>query len=445
MLTTQRLRRPSLKCATQPKRVIARWLLMKNHSSIRGRMVAAFVLLAAIIGGVFAGSAFFVIEEIESQLIDKRLVRVTELWTSSLNSTTQLQASDLSFFVGQQLPQTLQSLDSGTHELRLNGRTLHVLIGEVDGQRYAVVDDQSDFEAIEDRTYIALSLAFLGGLVLALLIGRASASRVILPLTELASAVQDEQREERLPGLDAADEIGVLARAIEDRTKQLSRALQRERWFTADVSHELRNPLTILLGAAEVLGRRLKDYPKLLTMTERIQHNAADIAQQMSALLQLARVPESTHLFRVALRPLIEQELQRCQLLLQGKPLAIEFISTEDVLVPAIPELVAIAVSHLLRDASVHTERGVIMVRLNSSGIAIEARGRRAPDAVEKHPADRLTRDHDASGLSLSIVKRVADHLGWSVHHTFASAEVSRYFLAFDLKRSQVLPMTCAD
>lgn len=414
---------------------------MKNHNSIRVRMVAAFVLLAAIIGGVFAGSAFFVIEEIEKQLIDKRLVRVSELWTSGLNSTTQLQASDLSFFVGQQIPQTLQDLGPGTHELRLNGRTLHVLISAADGQRYAVVDDQSDFEAIEDRTYVALSLAFLGGLALALLIGRASASKVILPLTELASAVQDEQREEKLPGLDAADEIGVLARAIEDRTNQLSRALQRERWFTADVSHELRNPLTILLGAAEVLGRCLKDYPKLLTITERIRHNAADIAQQMSALLELARVPESAHPFRVALRPLIEQELQRYQLL-QEKPLAIEFISTEDVMVPAIPELVAIAVSHLLHDAGVHAEKGAITVRLNSSGIVIEGRAIVAADAVEIHPADGLARDHDATGLSLSIVKRVADHLGWSVHYTTASAEVCRYVLAFDLKRSGASPNT---
>ncbi|WP_305775757.1 histidine kinase dimerization/phospho-acceptor domain-containing protein, partial [Metapseudomonas resinovorans] len=107
--------------------------------------------------------------------------------------------------------------------------------------------------------------------------------------------------------------------------------LQRERWFTADVSHELRTPLTIMLAAAEVLGRRLKNHPKLLTITEHIRHNAADITRQMTALLELARVPESTQPFSVALRPLIEQELERWQQLLEGKPLAIELISTEDV------------------------------------------------------------------------------------------------------------------
>ena len=38
---------------------------------MRGRMIAAYMLLAAIIGGVFAGSVFFVIAEIENELIDE--------------------------------------------------------------------------------------------------------------------------------------------------------------------------------------------------------------------------------------------------------------------------------------------------------------------------------------------------------------------------------------
>ena len=76
-------------------------------------MVAAFVLLAAIIGGVFAGSAFFVIELIEYQLIDKRLTRVAGSWTSGSNSAAQLQASDLNIYVGQQIPPPLQQLTPG--------------------------------------------------------------------------------------------------------------------------------------------------------------------------------------------------------------------------------------------------------------------------------------------------------------------------------------------
>ncbi|AOE86605.1 sensor histidine kinase [Pseudomonas sp. TCU-HL1] len=407
---------------------------MRTSNSIRGRMVAAYVLLAVIIGGVFAGSAFFVINEIEIQLIDKRLARAADAWEAGAYQSAQ-QPTELGFLTGTQLPPALQKLPPGIHELRLSGRALHVLIRETNGVRHAVVDDQSDFEDIEISTYVALSVAFLGGIALALLIGRASASRVILPLTNLASAVEENQREEALPGLDSRDEIGVLARAIEDRTNQLSLALQRERWFTADVSHELRTPLTIMLGAAEVLARRLKDQPDLLLMTDRIRRNASDTAQQVAALLQLARVPESGHLMCVPLRQLIEHEVERCQPLLRDKPLTIEVVAPEEVTVQAIPDLVTIAVSNLLRNACLHTEQGVITVHLDAGAIAVEDNGPGLPETVKARLFDRFMHARDdasnGSGLGLSIVKRVVDHLGWTVAHTHGAAGGSRFLLQF--------------
>ncbi|MCO6055329.1 HAMP domain-containing histidine kinase [Pseudomonas sp. MOB-449] len=407
---------------------------MRTSNSIRGRMVAAYVLLAVIIGGVFAGSAFFVINEIENQLIDKRLARAADAWEAGAYQSAQ-QPTELGFLTGTQLPPVLQQLPPGIHELRLNGRALHVLIRETNGVRHAVVDDQSDFEDIEISTYVALSVAFLGGIALALLIGRASASRVILPLTNLASAVEEDQREAALPGLDSQDEIGVLARAIEDRTNQLSLALQRERWFTADVSHELRTPLTIMLGAAEVLARRLKDQPDLLLMTDRIRRNASDTAQQVAALLQLARVPESGQFMCVPLRQLIEHEVERCQPLLRDKPLSIEVVALEEVTVQAVPDLVAIAISNLLRNACLHTEQGVITVHLDVSAIAIEDNGPGLPEAVKARLFDRFAQVREdasnGSGLGLSIVKRVVDHLGWTVAHTRGTAGGSRFVLQF--------------
>jgi signal transduction histidine kinase len=397
-------------------------------------LVAACVLLAIIIGGVLAGSAFFVLAEIENQLIDKRLARAADTWEAGGYQLAQ-QPTELSFLADTQLPPALQKLVPGVHEMRLEGRALHVLIREANGQRYAVVDDESDFEAIEFSTYIALSCAFLAGIALAFLIGRASASRVILPLTDLARAVEEDQRDEALPGLDARDEIGVLARAMEERTNQLSLALQRERWFTGDVSHELRTPLAIILGAAEVLARRLKDQPELVRMTDRIRRNASESAQQVAALLQLARVPESGHLMRVPLRQLIEQEVERCQPLLRDKPLTIEVVAPEEVTVQAIPDLVAIAVGNLLRNACLHTERGIITVQLSASAITVEDNGPGFPAAVTARLFDRFAHAHEdpsnEPGLGLSIVKRVVDHLGWTVLHTHGASGGSRFSLQF--------------
>lgn len=59
-----------------------------------------------------------------------------------------------------------------------------------------------------------------------------------------------------------------------------------------------------------VLSSRLRERPDLLVMTERIRRNASDTAQQVGALLQLARAPESTDLGQVALRPLQDRDGQ---------------------------------------------------------------------------------------------------------------------------------------
>lgn len=408
---------------------------MHPSDSLRGRMVAAYVLLAVIIVGFFSGAAFIVIGEIENELIDKRLAHAAVLWAADSYNPVPTQTIDLSFYRGEKIPPDLQKLELGSHELRLNGRALHVLVGEAKGQRFAIVDDQSDFESIESSAYFTLGIAFLGGIALAILIGRISASRVILPLTKLAGAVQDGQQSEALPGLAATDEIGVLARAIEDRTKKLSQALQREQWFTADVSHELRTPLTIMLGAAEVLTSRLRDRPELLAMTERIRRNASDTAQQVSALLQLARAPESTDFRLVALRPLIEHEVERCRPLLIGKPLTLQFVAVEDVSIQSIPELVTIAVSNLIRNACQHTELGSINVRLERSQIIVEDSGAGLPEAVRARLFDRFVRGSEdfssGSGLGLSIVKRVTDHLGWMVSHEESIHGGSRFRLEF--------------
>ncbi|MDA3256950.1 HAMP domain-containing histidine kinase [Pseudomonas aeruginosa] len=408
-------------------------MLLRN--SLRGRLVAAYVLLAVIIGSVFAVSSYVVVEQIEDVLIDKRLARAAKLWAQASYGPVQPETFDLSFLKGDQLPSSLRRLSLGTHELRMNDRGLHVLIGEVDGERYAVVDDQSDFESIESESYIALGIAFLGGLALAVLIGRASASRVILPLTHLAQAVQDGRRAEPLPGLDSADEIGVLAHAVEDRTNQLALALQRERWFTADVSHELRTPLTVMLGAAEVLSSRLQDRPELQPMIERIRRNAADTGQQVAALLQLARAPELSEFTRVELRPLIAHELERCQPLVRGKSLKLLLQASGEVSVQSMPELVAIAVGNLLRNACQHTEQGQISICLEPDRILIEDTGAGVPETVQARLFDRFVRGSDdftsGSGLGLAIVKRVVDQLGWRVEYSPRLEGGSRFTLFF--------------
>ena len=101
---------------------------------------------------------------------------------------------------------------------------------------------------------IALLLAGAGGLWLA--------SIGLRPITEMA------QRAARIPltGIedlgqaDRTDELGQLARAFNGLVARLRAALQTQRQFMADASHELRTPVSVVRAAADVtLSREHRD------------------------------------------------------------------------------------------------------------------------------------------------------------------------------------------
>lgn len=409
---------------------------MRPESSLRRRLIAACVLLATVIGGVFASATYVIVEAVEYELIDVRLERAADLLIRAHRQGFAIPPyPDVRLLVGAQMPGEMSALTTGRHEIKLEGREYYVLVVNEDGERYALVDDVTDFERLELISFAGLCIAFFSGVMLALAIARASASRIIAPLTALSEAVQRNELAMRPELLSATDEIGVLARAFDARASELQQFLVRERLFTADVSHELRTPLTIILGASELLGTRLAERPELQAIAERIRRTSAEASVQVSALLHLARSASASASEALPLRRLIRHEIERSSLLLAGKPVTIELDAPCEVCVSAHPNLAAIAIGNLLRNACHFTERGSIRVVLTEDSIIIEDTGRGVPDAVRRRLFEPFVRGSDepstGSGLGLSIVKRIAGHLGWGIRLDDAPRGGSRFTLIF--------------
>src|SRR5690606_26950630 len=103
------------------------------------------------------------------------------------------------------------------------------------------------FENLEDIFADALKIAVLLSLLIAALFSYLSSKQIIKPLLDLKKAVEtDHQNLTELTHLPS--EVGVLARAIDEKNNNLEQYLKREQLFTGDVSHELRTPLTIIMG-----------------------------------------------------------------------------------------------------------------------------------------------------------------------------------------------------
>ena len=405
--------------------------------SLRGRIVAAYALLAVAVCSFFAVVVFFAVQEVEKYLVQKRLASIAE-WhlARQLRGIAAELPPGLAVFAGSAVPASMRALPPGFHELAAGRRTLHVLVGTGgNGVQFAAVDEISDFERIEREVLRALGAGVLVSVLLAALLGRMTASRVIRPVTALADAVRQDALDERAPSIALNDEIGMLARAFAARTAELKRFLVRERLFTGDVSHELRTPLAVILGASEVLSARLGDRSDLAALVERIQRAARDTTDRVGALLLLSRAPDALDAPRLALLPLVQLEIERCSPLLSGKPVQLAFEQQEEAWTFARPELAGMAIGNLLRNACQYTEQGKITVRLKAGSLVIEDTGPGLPESVRAQLFERFVRGADdkesGAGLGLAIVKRIVEHLGWDIRIEASDSGGSRFVLSF--------------
>lgn len=76
---------------------------MYKRNSLRGRLVASYLLLALTIGGVCAASCLIMVETIEATLIDDRLARAAKLWEQEAYRPISPETFDLTFLFGDQL------------------------------------------------------------------------------------------------------------------------------------------------------------------------------------------------------------------------------------------------------------------------------------------------------------------------------------------------------
>ncbi len=294
-----------------------------------------------------------------------------------------------------------------------------------------------------NKVQLFLLLGVLGGTVLALLAGLATAQRAIRPISQLTDAAGEIERtrdpSRHLPHPKADDEVAELARTLEGMLQGLDEArgvteasLARQREFVADASHELRTPLTSVLASLELLAEEL-DGEQADTARTALR-SARRMRRLVGDLLLLARVD--------ARRPQKRQPTRMDKVLMdaasevgpfaEDHPLEIDagravVSGARDDLHRLVLNLIENAVKHTPRGthvrASTTTSNGEVLVVVEDDGPGVppELQGRiferfvrgagdRGSDGRVRG-SDRRDRGH-GSGLGLSIVRAVAESHG---------------------------------
>ncbi|GAB3038026.1 two-component sensor histidine kinase [Nocardioides flavus (ex Wang et al. 2016)] len=166
-------------------------------------------------------------------------------------------------------------------------------------QRYLLVGVRRDHrdEALRELL-VQLSLAGLGALLVTAFVGERLARAALRPVERYrrrAAAIAAGNAELRLdvPPL-RDDEITRLGHTFNDMLSSLEEALDRERQFVSDASHELRTPVTLLTSRVQLALRRprsQREHEHILTELKVDLDRLAGLAEQ---LLQVGRVDSGT-------------------------------------------------------------------------------------------------------------------------------------------------------
>jgi signal transduction histidine kinase len=403
---------------------------MRPADSLKRRIVVAFVLFGLGASCFFAVIAAIAVEGIEVQLVDKRL-EAAVAWAAPRQAAgldVDMPAG-LRFHRNEAIPAPLRGLSDGVHKVDVGAIRLHVLAGQDARGSWVLVDHESDYDKIELVVYSMFAAVFIVFVLLALLLGGFFGARVVTPIHALAQSVR---RGEAPPELTARkDELGVLARALEAHTAELRAFLDRERYFTGDVSHELRSPLTVIMGASEILMQEAA--PAVRAPAERIYRAAREAAESVTVLLLLARAPELGTLAPVDVHAVAEDEVEKYRVLVAGKPVALRFLDGPALAVRAPRELVAAAIGNLVRNACQYTDRGEVVVRLLPGRVVVEDTGPGLPPAVVATlgSGGAPSSGSGGTGLGLALARRICDFLGAGFAYEERQEGGSRFTISF--------------
>jgi two-component system, OmpR family, sensor kinase len=143
----------------------------------------------------------------------------------------------------------------------------------------------SDLLRLLVRTILIAFLVFAAGVWLL-------SYRVLLPVkrvTHAASQVTGLDLTQRVPLPKANDEMKELAVTVNNMLDRLQESFETQRRFTADASHELRTPVTAIVGHANYLLRRTKPTEEQVDSLTVIRREAERMAKLVNDLLELAR------------------------------------------------------------------------------------------------------------------------------------------------------------
>jgi heavy metal sensor kinase len=302
-------------------------------------------------------------------------------------------------------------------------------------QRAALIVSLSSAQ-VDDVTPRLLGTLLLGCL-LVVGIGGALAwvlvARTLRPVGAIAAAaraVGDQELHRRVTVPAPADEVGELKATFNDMLDRLERSFESLRRFTADASHELRSPLTLMRTEVEVALTRERDpaeYQRVLRRVQRELEHLAGVADQLLLLAQADAGSLVPARGTIDVADLVEEIAARWRRTAGERGLELVVEAPASGTAEADPHLLRRVLDNLMDNAVRHSsELGVVTLRARRQGrewlFEVSDQGPGVPAELRGRIFERFARGDQArsrgsggAGLGLALSAAVARSHGGSL------------------------------
>ena len=304
-----------------------------------------------------------------------------------------------------------------------------------------------------DRINQTLIVSAIGALFVALFLGIFLARTLTRPLRELTSATRSVAEGDlglTVP-VRSRDELGELAMSFNRMSEELDRSTSIRRQMTADIAHELRTPISIILGHADAVHDRV--LPPTQETFDIIRDEACRLERLVEDLRTLSRADAGE--LTLTRRPIPPNTLLE-EAVAAYHPLALERgIIVHSEFASDLPDVnvdrdrMAQVLGNLLNNALRYTLKGGRVTLISSLleyevELRIQDTGPGIKSEDIQHIFDRFyradksrQRDSGGSGLGLAIAKSIVENHGGRIWAEGNNGEGTTFFIT--------LPISCID
>lgn len=286
-------------------------------------------------------------------------------------------------------------------------------------------------EQFVERTLNTLLLSAGGAAVIALVLGVWLARTITRPVQDLTRAAQQMAKGElgQTVRVTSKDEVGELGLAFNQMSADLARSDQARRQMTADIAHELRNPLTVIGGYLDAMRNgdlqptptRLDAVHEEILHLERIVDDLRTLSLADAGALVLNRQP-------IVVDELLQRVANRFAPQAAAKKIALVVTSTANLPPLDIDDArITQVMDNLVGNALHHTEPGgkidlnasrresLVEIRVADTGHGIDPKD--LPRVFERFYRGDKARptDEGSSGLGLAIAKALVEAHGGKI------------------------------